>query len=160
MFTYGVLLMKKIVITVLIAGAFALPLVLHFKQPKVEVKSYLSNAYYKPAENSNEEIYKDIFMSLLHPYIDKAIRNYYKHPYNHDPWDVDILNIERPNGYRTFLFILKLKVIPYYGPHIGVGVDYITISVSGTGKVEIQKFEHIKSYDIPAKPKEEKPNMQ
>ncbi|MBU3156360.1 DUF3888 domain-containing protein [Clostridium estertheticum] len=51
-----------------------------------------------------------------------------------DAWAIDILSVERPNGYRTFLFIIKMEVIPYVGPHLSVGVDRITITVDGIGE--------------------------
>lgn len=66
----------------------------------------------KPPEGTEEEIYHDIFMSLLHPYISKSINEYYGQPFTHDPWSNKILSIERPNGYRTFYFIIKLEVTP------------------------------------------------
>jgi hypothetical protein len=65
------------------------------------------------------------------------------------PYTVYVLSAERPNGYRSFVFDLKLKVNSYTGSHIGVGVDYITLTVGGGGDVEVKKFEHIKSYELP-----------
>lgn len=26
-----------------------------------------------------------------------------------DPWNIDILSVDRPNGYRTFIFVLKVR---------------------------------------------------
>jgi len=114
---------------------------------------YPSDLPYKPLEQSREELYQDIFMSLLLPYIQKEVDKYYS-KYLTDtpivaPYSVYVLSAERPNGYRTFVFKLKLQVISYIGPHLGVGLDYITATVEGTGDVKIEKFEHIKSYELP-----------
>lgn len=102
---------------------------------------------YHPPEQSREELYQDIFMSLLLPYIQKEVDKYYSKyltgPPTVAPYTVYVLSAERPNGYRTFFFRLKLKVESYTGPHIGVGQDYITLTVGGSGDVEIEKYEHI-----------------
>ncbi|MCQ1530703.1 DUF3888 domain-containing protein [Lutispora saccharofermentans] len=100
-----------------------------------------------PPEGSIEEIYQDIFVTLILPCIEDAVENYYGQPFQVAPYDVKILSVERPSGYRTFLFRLTIKVSPYYGPHISVGVDRITISLSD--KCIVEKFEHIKSYEFP-----------
>lgn len=104
-----------------------------------------------PQEGSIEEIYQDIFVTLLLPCIDEAVENYYGQPFSVDPYAVRILRAERPNGYRTFLFEITMEVMPYYGPHNSVGVDHITIKV-GSHKAIVEKFEHIRSYKIPPKP--------
>lgn len=33
------------------------------------------------------------------------------------PYTVYVLSADRPNGYRTFVFNLKLRVDSYIGPH-------------------------------------------
>lgn len=114
---------------------------------------YSSDLPYKPPEQSREELYQDIFISLLVPYIQKEVDKYYS-KYLTDtpmvaPYGVYVLSAERPNGYRSFVFKLKLQVNSYTGPHIGVGLDYITLTVEGTGDVKVEKFEHIKSYELP-----------
>lgn len=108
---------------------------------------------YKPPEQSRVELYQDIFSSLLMPYIQKSVEHYYTKFLNDipkvDPWAIDILSIDRPNGYRTFLFVLKIQVKPYVGPHLSVGVDRLKITVHGAGNVEVNSFEHIRDYDLP-----------
>lgn len=111
------------------------------------------NQPYKPPEQSREELYQDIFVSLLMPEIQKSVDNYYKEFLTDTPmvapYDVTILKAERPNGYRTFVFLLELEVHPYIGAHNSVGVDHITIRVGGSGDVKVEKFEHVKSYELP-----------
>lgn len=105
----------------------------------------------KPPEHSMEELYYDISMSTLLPNIRKAVDDYYTASIGIspavDPWQADIQYIERSHGYRTYLFQIKLEVMPYIGPHRTVGEDLITLEVS-SGEVKIMKFEHIKSYPV------------
>lgn len=100
-----------------------------------------------PSEGSLDEIYQDVFMALLAPYIGKAVEDYYGKPFSVDPWANKVLYIRRPNGYRTIYFEMELKVIPYYGPHRSVGIDHITLTVTGGGNVVVKKFEHIETHD-------------
>jgi hypothetical protein len=102
----------------------------------------------KPVQHSREELHKDIMSSLLMPYIDKAVGDYYtKFLYDKplvDPWDIKILSVERPDDF--FVFTIKMEVRPYVGPHITVGVDHITITVQGAPEVKVDNFEHIESH--------------
>lgn len=112
-----------------------------------------ANNIYKSPEHSKEELYQDIFCSLLLHYIQKSVSDYYSKFLTDiptvDPWDINILSIERPNGYRTFVFVLKIQVIPYVGPHLDVGVDNLTITVDGVGNIKINNFQHIKDPQLP-----------
>ncbi len=114
---------------------------------------YPPNIPHQPPEQSKEELYQDIFISLLLPYIQNEVDKYYLKYLTQTPmvapYTVYVLNAERPNGYRTFSFRLKLQVDSYIGPHNSVGLDYITVTVEGFGNVKIEKFEHIKSYVLP-----------
>lgn len=122
-------------------------------QEQVETNS---ESIYNPVKQSREELYQDIFVSLLLPDIQKAVEDYYKNFLTEKPivapYNVHVLNAERLMGYRSFSFRLKLKVSSYIGPHLDIGDDYITIKIEGGDKVTIEKFEHIKSYyfDLPS----------
>ena len=115
-----------------------------------------SDSVYNPPEQSREELYQDIFVSLLLPDIQKSVEDYYKDFLTEKPIVtpdyVQVLNTERLMGYRSFSFSLKIKVSSYIGPHLNIGDDYITIKIEGGDKVTIEKFEHIKSYylDLPS----------
>jgi len=62
--------------------------------PQKEISNLsLSQGAVIPPEHSKEELYQDIIMTLLSPYIDKAIYDYYGAHYSHDPWAVKVLNI-------------------------------------------------------------------
>lgn len=93
-------------------------------------------------ENSREELYQDIIMSFLTPYIEEAASDYYRRSLIVAPYSVKILSMERPNGYRTFAFRMVLEVVPYVGPHLSVGVDHLTITIQPGGEVLIEDYVH------------------
>ena len=115
-----------------------LALMLYLQLPCVAfasvIKMYPADLPYKPPEQSKEELYQDIFISLLLPYIQNEVDKYYS-KYLTDtpmvaPYTVYVLSAERPSGYRSFVFDIKLQANSYTGPHIGVGLDYITLNSS------------------------------
>jgi hypothetical protein len=112
-----------------------------------------AGAEHKPAEGSTEELFQDVYLTLLEPSIQKAVSDYYK-PYFKDPpgpapYETDVLSIDRPYGYRTFVFIIKVQVMPYFGPHLHVGVDNITLRIGAGSEVQLERFEHLKSFPLP-----------
>lgn len=113
----------------------------------------LASSPYIPPEKSREELYQDIFMTLLLPYIQDEVDKYYKEYLTTSPvvapYGVYILNVDRVNGYRGFDFQLKIKIHPYVGPHLDVGTDYITLRVNPVDNVKVEKFEHINSSALP-----------
>lgn len=50
----------------------------------------------------------------------------------------------------TFDFQLKLELHLYIGPHLDVGLDYVIVRINPIDEVKIEKFEHIKSYELPS----------
>ncbi|WP_346849053.1 MULTISPECIES: DUF3888 domain-containing protein [unclassified Clostridium] len=108
---------------------------------------------HQPPKESTEELYQDVFLALLMPYIQIEVEKYYSTYLSQtplvDPYSIYINSISRPNGYRSFVFDISLQVNPYIGPHILVGTDNIDFTVEGNGRVKVKKFEHIKSYDLP-----------
>jgi hypothetical protein len=91
-------------------------------------------------------------ISLLIPYMQKEINNYYKEYLTElpiiFPYSVDIVNVERQGGSG---YLIRLEVIahPFVGPINTVGDDRIIIETGAFGSVKIIKFEHIKSYQLP-----------
>ncbi len=140
--------MKKIIISVclIIILAYSSSLALSIElEPNVKEGLHYE---YTPKEGSIEELYKDVIASLIAPYISKAIENYYHDQYLYDLGRVKFLQIERPSGYRSFIFIIKVQVQPFIGAHNTIGVDNITIKIEG-GNPTVENFEHIKSFQIP-----------
>ncbi|MBU3189385.1 DUF3888 domain-containing protein [Clostridium bowmanii] len=116
------------------------------------VKPSVSTTYVPP-EKSREELYQDVFMTLLLPYIQDEVDKYYKEYLTTSPgvapYGVYILEADRVNGYRGFDFRLKIELHPYVGPHLSVGTDYITLRVIPFYNVKVEKFEHITSSELP-----------
>lgn len=111
------------------------------------------NTTAKQTKEESQILYQDVILTALSPTINTAIADYYKTLLTESPlYDstaIKILNIERPNGDRTSLFIINIEVKPFIGPHITVGKDRISIKLSYPGLQEILKFEHIKDYPLP-----------
>ncbi|WP_341534777.1 DUF3888 domain-containing protein [Clostridium sardiniense] len=102
-------------------------------------------------ENSKEAIYRDVSISLLIPYIQGEINNYYKDYLTElpivFPYSVDIVRAKRESG-SGYLIELELIVHPFVGPINIVGDDRIIIETGAFGSVKVIKFEHIKSYQL------------
>jgi hypothetical protein len=133
-------------------GIIVISIMCYCTSPINSFSAVTKNAH-KPAEGSTEELYQDIYLTLLDPYIQKAVDDYYKQYFKDSPgvapYMVDVVSIDRPNGYRTFEFIVKVQVMPYFGPHNEVGVDNITFKIGIGNEVRVEKFEHIKSIELP-----------
>ena len=112
-----------------------------------------SKEHYITPENSKEKLWMDILMTLLLPNLQNTVHNYYKEYLSVipsvAPYDVYILRMDRIGENGTFDFRMKLELHPYIGPHLDVGLDYITVRVNPVDKVKIEKFQHIKSYGLP-----------
>ncbi|MFZ5986969.1 MAG: DUF3888 domain-containing protein [Bacillota bacterium] len=100
---------------------------------------------YKTPEGSTETLYQDIFITLLHPCIQKAINEYYKDALPYDLRQIEVLSVERLDGNPAPGFIVKLQVVPYAGPHIQFGKDYMTIRIKSNGESEVEKFQHVEN---------------
>lgn len=101
-----------------------------------------------PQKNSTEELYQDIFTTLLFENIQDGLESYYKKPVQYALFDIKVLEAIRPDGYRTFGFLLKLQVKPFVGAHMTIGIDNITFEISPSGVI-MKKYEHIKSFELP-----------
>lgn len=111
---------------------------------------------YTPAEGSIEELYKDIIVTLLQPYITDEITKQYGELLQYELSDIEFLKIERPSS--SFDFLIKLKVKPFVGAHDIIGIDEMIINII-PGSTKIKKFNHIKSFPIPPYLKEEYKNL-
>lgn len=116
-------------------------------KPTSDVKQGIPYKY-TPAEGSVEELYKDIIVVLIEPYITEEISKQYGMFLLYDLSSIEFLEIERLNYYRSFNFIIKLQVKPFLGAHNTVGLDEITIKIGGDNP-KIINFEHIKSFPLP-----------
>jgi hypothetical protein len=103
---------------------------------------------YTPAEGSIEELYKDIIVVLIEPYITEALKEHYGRLLQYDLFGIEFLKIERAE-YRSFDFLIKLQIQPFVGAHNFIGIDNITMRVSPV-ETKVLKFKHIKSFPLPS----------
>ncbi|BCG60004.1 DUF3888 domain-containing protein [Paenibacillus sp. URB8-2] len=115
-----------------------------------------SKAYpeiHNPKQDSTELQLQDMLMLLLSPAIQDAVNKYYlkylKEPPLVYPYQIDVIQIERKNGFRGFSFLLTVEVMPVVGPHISVGMDRITFEISAGPTVKLIKYNHIKDFELP-----------
>jgi hypothetical protein len=96
-------------------------------------------------ETTNEMI-KFALIRSLEPSIDKALAEIYKDAPKGVPqwagWDTEIINIKQLYGIGG-AYEVTVIVHPYYGPHIGNGIDEISISIASEGQ-EVTDFKHIR----------------
>lgn len=146
-----VITLKKLTILVclIISLIIAFPLTTYATEPPDNSKAYPNN-FNNPPTGSKEELYRDIFITLLYPHINRAIGDYYsqylKYLPGEDPWSIKILDIERE---KAFEFIVNVEAMPYIGPHNSVGTDHITFRILLFGGIKLEKYEHIQSFSIP-----------
>lgn len=95
------------------------------------------------------ELYKDILITMINPEIEKALKNHYKESYTSATYDVTILEVEKPQIYKDFLYKLKLEVIPYTGPNLCIGKDHLTILIDSEGRIKIEEYENIEKFNLP-----------
>lgn len=116
----------------------------------LDIEKHYNEKISEPPENSKEAIYRDVSISLLIPYIQKEINNYYKDYLTElpivFPYSIDIVSAKREGGYSIEL---ELIVHPFVGPINIVGDDRMIIETGAFGSVKVIKFEHIKSYQLP-----------
>ena len=114
--------------------------------------TYAEPDYYQPAEQSKEELVTDMFFALLLQNIQEAVSNYYSDYLTTSPlvypYQIKILNMERTNGYRGFVFLITLEVTPVVGPHNPVGRDQLTFSITPS-EVKLKEFKHMETYELP-----------
>lgn len=133
--------MRRIMISVIIFALLIAPL-----------QTSAASNFYQPPEKSKEELVMDLFLSLLLPHIEKPVADYYLRSLTEPPmvypYQIKIINMERTNQYRGFLFSVKIEITPVVGPHIEVGKDHLTFTITPSD-VTLQKFEHIETYELP-----------
>ncbi|MBO0602231.1 DUF3888 domain-containing protein [Sporosarcina sp. E16_3] len=115
------------------------------------ILNYAEPDYYQPAEKSKEELMMDLFFSLLLPDVQKSVSNYYSdYLYTSPmvyPYQIKILKMEMTNGYRGFMFLVTIEVTPVVGPHIPVGRDQLTFTITPS-EVILKSFKHMETYEL------------
>ncbi|NIK76413.1 hypothetical protein FHS15_001538 [Paenibacillus castaneae] len=107
----------------------------------------------KPRQDSTELQLQDMLMLLLSPAVDDSVNNYYRKLLKESPlvypYQSNIVQIERSNGFRGFIFLITVEVMPVVGPHIAVGKDRITFQISAGPTVNLKEFRHIQDFELP-----------
>lgn len=105
-----------------------------------------------------DDAYQQTIIEFLMPQIDQAVKNYYKKYFNYLPgvapyFGGKVLSIKHresePAKNISYSYEVVVQVMPYFGPHIAVGKDNLTFRVFAGGKAQLEKFEHIESFEIP-----------
>lgn len=134
--------MKKFIFSRIIIFAFILTLtVIPFSTNALAQTIDTNNVLYTSTQ-SKEELYQDIYNTLLYPYIQSAIDSYYKRTVSFDLFGIKTLQITRPQGDHSFTFTIKIQLSPFVGAHNSIGIDNITFEISPR-EVNVIKFEHI-----------------
>ncbi|MCA1322211.1 DUF3888 domain-containing protein [Bacillus tianshenii] len=106
----------------------------------------------KPPEQSREELYHDMFLTLLSKDINKAVADYYSDYLTISPmvhgYMVDVISAEREGGYRSFGFTVTLEVTPVVGPHLSVGKERIVYDI-GPGGGKLLEYKHLETHELP-----------
>lgn len=105
----------------------------------------------KPKKDSRELQFQDMLVLLLLPYMkDKLAESYseeLKAAPELYPYFVDVIDVERVNGFRGFHFRMTLDAKPAVGPHIPVGRDLFTFEISPVVGVKLINYKHLKGPD-------------
>lgn len=137
--------MRREKIVIILLSLMLIILLINYFSSNALISSITTYNYIQSNKQSNEELYSEIIISLLDPYIENAISVYYGGPTPYDPWTIKIVNITKP--YDKRLYNVVLNVTPYTGPHIQLGEDQIAFTINVNGNVLVNKFEHLKTYD-------------
>jgi hypothetical protein len=140
--------MKKIIVIVLFS-------IICLFSPSSTVQSKFNKSDLILLTNDQTKIstdkYQEMLSYLLNPYLQDEIDKYYSEyltisptVYTYYPY-TEVLNVEKMYSGQ---YHIKLRIKSVTGPHIQVGTDNITLKI-GPRKVEVVKFEHIKSFELP-----------
>jgi len=106
-----------------------------------------------PVSSDDSERLDKIVMTLLIPKIQKSVDDFYEPYISIEPTvaaylgDSKITSIVGDVGSSIYTVTVELE--PYVGPHISIGRDKMTFEISADGTVNMKKYEHLKSYDLP-----------
>ncbi|MGD6831299.1 DUF3888 domain-containing protein [Sutcliffiella halmapala] len=105
-----------------------------------------------PPEQSREELYHDMYLTLLSKDIDSAVSDYYADYLTISPmvygYMIDVTRAERVGGYRSFGFSVTLEATPVVGPHLSVGKDRMVFQIDRSG-AKLLNYEHLESHELP-----------
>jgi hypothetical protein len=103
---------------------------------EAEMKQLLINTYLKNIQQATNVFYSQYY--TINPTVTYYVIS------------IKVINSEKKLGTNNIKSIITFISEPYIGPHNTIGKDEITFSANYTGDVEVEKFEHILSYQLPA----------
>jgi len=103
----------------------------------------------------NDEPLNRLVLTLLAPKIQEQINRYYKNKLTVSPMFTPFLDgTDIEVKYYPSHIDVRVKTIPYVGPHLDIGIDSMRFSIDNSGSIVAQEYKHIKDYDLPPNWKE------
>ncbi|WP_176586101.1 DUF3888 domain-containing protein [Priestia megaterium] len=123
----------------------------------VDTISYAKTRDIDTTKDSRVLIYNDMLMLILNAQVEEVANQYYfkklKQRVAVYPYDMNVINAKRVNGFRGFDFLITIETEPSIGAHNSVGKDRFTFRITPLvpekDSIKFVKFKHIKSYSIP-----------
>lgn len=104
----------------------------------------------QPKQDSKELQLRDMLVSLLLPQMAEKLKEDYEDSLACDPvlypYDVDVEQVERIGGFRSFRLRITLHADPVIGPHITAGEDRFVFEIT-PGGAKLVGFEHLQGPD-------------
>lgn len=106
-------------------------------------------------KDSRELQYQDMLMLFLGEKIEEAVSDHYEATLSEPPlvypYQIDVINVERVHGFRSFHFKMTIETTPVVGPHISVGKDRMSFEISPTisEKVKLIDYNHLETHQLP-----------
>lgn len=143
--------MKKNIVIIL-ALCVSIPISIYTIKNLSFFESQPSSSQFDNIMQSSEQVYYNLFITMLHPYVNEAIADYYSEYMttspNTAPYIYELTSIEKEYG-LNYSYTVEIEVNPYIGPHLTVGRDRITFKIK-LGEVNLEKFEHLESHELPS----------
>ncbi|MCU7766410.1 DUF3888 domain-containing protein [Priestia megaterium] len=119
--------------------------------------SYAKTRDIDTTKDSRVLIYNDMLMLILNAQVEEVANQYYfkklKQRVAVYPYDMNVVNVKRVNGFRGFDFLITIETKPSLGAHNPVGKDRFTFQISPDvpkmDGIQLIELKHIKSYSIP-----------
>ena len=89
----------------------------------------------------------DIVMTLLMPELVNSVNSFYSQYLSQNPTIMTYFGCHITDIQEKYT--IAVEVTPFVGAHIPVGKDRITLHFDTSGVIEVKKYEHLESYELP-----------
>ena len=110
----------------------------------------------KPTQDSEELRLQDMLMTMLTPYIEKDLNNFYYSKILKDfsphitPWRIEVIETRRVNGFRGFKLEITFEIEPTDGGKwVPIGKDRMTYEITAGPTVKLINHTHLETYEYP-----------